>query len=221
MSRLLTIVLSAATISFGMGCAGRSSPAGGLNAASVLRRVGAQYGSLRTYSDEGSARYTAIDGFTEQKWFRTRFDRRSGLVFEIAADPAFSHPERLKVSGAPAGTAVIVDPDGKSSDPTTITAASAELQGVGLYSSLFVPRLLFGVDFCACSADDRWALDGEGTLEGRPVTRIRFRSGSARALVLLVDKETSLLQQVKVEMLNEGRLEGEITIRYAVSSASQ
>ena len=191
----------------------------------ALRAMAAFYAGLANYADTGTADYVGPDGSKQGVAFSTRFSRSGELRFDFR--PLQHEPGAPKEDTSGSGTLtadsreshVFLEGD-KAAEILPIESGTGQLQGVTLHSSIFVPRMVYGRAFCACSLDALPVrVDGEEVIIGRKTIRLLVSSDPHKVLTLWIDAETYVLRQVRIARTDEHDGLHQTTIHYGVVQA--
>lgn len=195
-------------------------PSSATDAPTVLRELARRYRALHSYRDMGTISDQRADGVVHQKWFTTEFERSSHLRFEFGDTPNTPTSARTALIATSLKIAHIVevhDSEREVGGPMSTAMATGELQGVSLYGSALVPRLVYGIELCNCMSDPAWTVEPNEVSDGRSLTPLRLRSDSMRSMTLWVDSMTGLLRKVELQTVDGGRVVARTTIKYEIS----
>jgi hypothetical protein len=181
----------------------------------VIEQMVAAYAAAPKYEDDGVITTTSEDGSPSQVRFSTRFERGRGLEFSFwrstPAEPDTAHDQltvdnmgtvRKKLHSRPA-----------EEEQGSLVDITQSLQGISRLSSIFVPRLLYGVDFCSCitAASPQFVPSDDET-----VYHIQLDADPATRMVLWISRDSHKLRRVDVSR-SDGTARLHVSIQYRVS----
>lgn len=161
-------------------CSGMATSPAQFRGDAAVARMRAAYSSVQAYEDKGVV--TVLDGAGPKpgREFSTSFTRDGQFRFSAQASPQ----EKWMILSTAAKTELVALNEARPAK--SVGHAAGALSGVTRLSSLVVPTLLGGEDFCDCLERAPQILPAE-TIDGVPMLRLAIRQEDGDQLVLWLD----------------------------------
>jgi hypothetical protein len=192
-----------------VGCSGGPPRVPGGDGPSLLARVRQKYATVDHYADTGhsTSRHEAGESTVR---FATTMDRGTSLRFR------FGSRETLEdsLTHSKAGTALTLL--GETTQVESLLVGARQFAGISLLSSLVVPSLLYGIDFCDCFDNATATIIGDPQIVP---TTVRVQARPERHFDLLIDPRSLVIREARFtrnEIL-EGRVPYTVIVYEQVS----